>query len=225
MKIIFALLLVLSIPNFGSCTSSITVFLSNCRAEHITKRGTIRVFKNSKLIQKSRQFKTIVDNLDEGIYQIEYTTLVEKKRTIEIELKPNENKTLTLCSDDFDYHRKTSISMVDALIEGTSMEIVTQFKSQKKRHSDTLGVTRIGSDYYLKYKNCERIMNELDIEIFREFEYFVLNFRGTGISLKKHTYVLSNSLKKWKRKVNTKTWNGFYYLLVDLKLTTIAMSK
>ena len=64
-------------------------------------------------------------------------------------------------------------------------------------------------------------MTELEKEVIREFEYFLLYFSRKGRGKKKDKYQFQYAETVLKRKDKTGKWNGFHYLLVDMKLKDV----
>jgi hypothetical protein len=217
MKIVLFFLFIFFGTTYGHCAGSLTIYLSKCRSECDKETGVLRVFKGRKLVKKSKTFKTEISNLEEGIYYVEYTSLVDKRRTLEVEIRKNEAKILTLCFDDFDYRKKIAPSKIDILPLGAELVISGKMGGRKNQVLDNIRFHRTSEAFFVEYDTNYRKMTEVEVEIIREFEYFLLHLTKRGWGGKKEKYTLTLNNEKIKRKVNTGWWNGFHYLLVDFK--------
>lgn len=218
MKIIFTFLLFTFFFISKVSAASLTIYLSKCRSECDTETGLIKVYKGRKLIHKSRSSKTVINNLSEGTYYVRYNSIAEKKRELEVVIAEKEAKVLTLCFDDFEYYKKQAPSAIDVLKVEDRILISYDRKYKRQHETDSIAIIHKQDGYYLNYHGTVRQLNDVEREIIREFEYFLRHFSRKGRSRKKDKYVFQYGNNVLKRKDKTSAWNGFHYLLVDLKL-------
>jgi hypothetical protein len=218
MKYLFTLLILCFSIFSEAFASSLTVYLSPCRSECDTELGKLKIFKGRKLIKKSKAYKTELKDIDNGIYYVQYNTLTEKKRLLEVEIKNKEDKVITLCFDDFEYDKKVAPSAIDELKINEEIVIRRSYKWNGKKVSDSIQITKGAGAYYLNYHSEKRKLNEVEVEIIREFEYLLLYFSRKGRFKRKDRYTFQYKDNVLKRKDPTGKWNGFHYLLMDLRL-------
>lgn len=218
MKIIFYLFVFVYISFSKVNASTLVIHLSQCRSECETEAGLIKVYKGRKLIHKSRSLKTELKNLKAGTYYVRYNTIAEKKRELEVVIIDNQDRQLTLCFDDFEYYKKQAPSAIDVLKDNEKIAIYYEGKFKRQKEKDSISFVRRGAEYYMEYKNIERKMTEVEKEIIREFEYFLMYFSRKGFGKKKGKYIFKYNDIVVKRKDKTSKWNGFHYLLVDFGL-------
>jgi|TARA_R110000737_G_scaffold124893_1_gene157311 hypothetical protein len=198
--------------------ASLTVYLSKCRSECDTESGKLKIYKGRKLIKKSKTLKTEISNIEAGIYYVQYNTIAEKRRFLEVEIREKEDKVITLCFDDFEYDKKVAPSAIDILKDKERIGIYRKYKVKGVKVKDSIFVSKDGENYSLHYHDVDRNLNEVEVEIIREFEYFLLYFSRKGHFKTKDHYTFTDGKTVIKRKDPTGKWDGFHYLLVDLRL-------
>jgi hypothetical protein len=218
MKIILFGLFIMFASFSNLNAASLTVYLSKCRSSCDTETGKLKIYKGRKLLKKSKTLKTELKNLEAGTYYVHYNTVAERRRMLEVVIVENENKVLTLCFDDFEYNKKQVPSAIDVLSNLAKIQILCESKIDGVSISDSIFIFRNGENFFLNYHDDVLKLNEIQIEIIREFEYFLMYFSRKGRCKRTDKYTFFTGESTIKRKDKTCAWNGLYYLLVDLKL-------
>lgn len=163
----------------------------------------------------------LIPNLEYGDYYIEYISMYNQKKTIEIHFN-QPKKQIEFCVDYVNYKDNKNVLLIDDFQNGET--IILDFSSAGCFHSsekpDILTLTKSKNKISASYKGKTYDMSENQISLFREFEIELRYNHSYGCSTV-DSYYISRLGERHESHAFTDgscEWSGFHHLLDTLKI-------
>ena len=173
----------------------------------------------TKLIKESeiRNDNFTISNLEYGKYYVEYISIYNQKKIIDIDVNKSDLKEVEICLDDLDYNENKNVLMVDELKNGETLNIEFFHQGCFDTYDKPvqLDIKKDNGKFTAKYRNINYKLSNSQIQLLREFEIELRSNHSSGCS-SNDTYTLFNKESHRAYEVNDRScneWNGFENLI------------
>ncbi|MFH2141023.1 MAG: hypothetical protein ABIJ97_01275 [Bacteroidota bacterium] len=206
-------------------TLDIRFFDSRDSTDFITMTGIV-VFKNGKCFIEFDHNKKLTE-LDTGLYTINYKTIFNITRSVNIRIVDFKDYSLNLEANFFDYNKEHFKPIIDRLKNNESYEIEIQHQgcAPNRGYNHLIKIWKVNEKVFgnlfmygtysldsIHYKDTiTKELNTSDINAIRCFE-MELNHMTSGSCTLTTDYIISYKNKKKEIADGNCMWNGILYL-------------
>ena len=195
------------------------ISIQDCRNSQLEYLSELKVLKDGKMFKTLNpkfENQQTLKNLEVGTYSLVYKSLFKIETTQIVKITEYKSYKIQLCTNFIDYEKEIYKPIINQLTENNSYKV--EMSSQGCFHSekDSFTITRnTKDDYYIKWGEKSKKLNEQDIESIGHFEIELNHMNSFGCTTV-DTYTVVYNGNSILISDGSCDWNGFMYLRIEI---------